>query len=209
MSLSTKSKPESRTESSIKNRAETATLHSQPFIHVTGQEIQEFGTVRLMPIGLAHDARLYSCQRLNQLHADQQILYSLYKKSHWLMRGPTFYQLHLLLDKHAEELLPLIDTTAERIQALGGIAVGDPRHAAEITRIARAPDGCEEIPSMISRLLEAHELIITDARDAARKATEMGDDGTNDLIVSDIVRTHEQQVWFLAEHLVETPILKS
>ncbi len=203
---STTTKPKSETRNEAAASTKSTGEHSQPFFHVTGKEIQKFGTVRLFPIGLAHDTRLYSCQRLNQILADQQILYALYKKSHWLMRGPTFYQLHLLLDKHAGELLPMIDEVAERIQALGGVAIGDPRHAAEITRISRAPDGCEEVPSMISRLLEAHELILTDARDAAHRTAEMGDDGTNDLIVSTVVRNHEQQVWFLAEHLVNTPI---
>src|SRR5262245_47044153 len=123
------------------------------------------------------------------------------------MRGPTFYQLHLLLDKHAEEQDKLIDEVAERIQTLGGVAVGDPRHVAEITRIPRAPDGCEEVPAMISRLLEAHEAILADAHDAAARVIEHGDDGTNDLIVSDVIRTGEMQVWFLAEHLVETPLV--
>jgi len=177
---------------------------SQPRLHVHGREIQGFGTVRLFPLGLSHDARAYSCQRLNQLLADTQILYALYKKHHWLMRGPTFYQLHLLLDKHAAEQLALIDTIAERIQTLGGVAAGDPRHVAEITRIGRPPNGCEEVPAMLSRLLEAHEAILTDAHDAAAKVAAQGDDGTNDLIVSEVMRTGELQVWVIAEHLVET-----
>jgi starvation-inducible DNA-binding protein len=177
---------------------------SQSHLHVHGREIQKFGTVRLFPLALSHDARAYSCQRLNQLLADTQILYALYKKHHWLMRGPTFYQLHLLLDKHAGEQLALIDTLAERVQTLGGVAVGDPRHVAEITRIGRPPNGCEEVPAMLSRLLEAHETILTDAHDAAAKVAEQGDDGTNDLIVSNVIRTGELQVWFIAEHLVET-----
>ena len=177
---------------------------SQPHLHVHGREIQKFGTVRLFPLALSHDARAYSCQRLNQLLADTQILYALYKKHHWLMRGPTFYQLHLLLDKHAGEQLALIDTIAERVQTLGGVAVGDPRHVAEIARIGRPPNGCEEVPAMLSRLLEAHETILTDAHDAAARVAGQGDDGTNDLIVSDVIRTGELQVWFVAEHLVET-----
>jgi len=180
--------------------------HSQPWIHIGGGEIQKFGTVRQFPLGLSRDARLYSCQRLNQVLADTQILHALYKKHHWLMRGHTFYQLHLLLDKHAGEQIALVDEIAERIQTLGGVAVGDPRHVAELTRIPRPPDGCEEVPAMISRLLEAHEMILIDARDAARKAAEQGDDGTNDLLVSNVVRTGETQVWFLAEHLVDTPL---
>jgi starvation-inducible DNA-binding protein len=182
-----------------------ASLNSQPHLHLHGREIQEFGTVRLFPLGLSHDARAYSCQRLNQILADTQILYALYKKHHWLMRGPTFYQLHLLLDKHAGEQLALIDLVAERVQTIGGVAVGDPRHSAEITRIPRAPNGCEEVPAMLSRLLEAHETILTDAHDAAAKAAQQGDDGTNDLIVSQVIRTGELQVWFVAEHLVELP----
>jgi len=171
--------------------------------------IQEFGTVRQLPIGLSYDARMYSCQRLNQTLADTQILYALYKKHHWLMRGATFYQLHLLLDKHADEQLELVDQIAERIQTLGGVAVGDPRHVAEITRIQRAPDGVEEVPAMLSRLLEAHEMILVDAHDAAARTADMGDDGSNDLLVSDVIRTGEMEAWFLAEHLVDTPLVQA
>jgi starvation-inducible DNA-binding protein len=181
---------------------------SQPNLHQKGAQIQEYGTVRLLPVGLSHDARMYSCERLNQTLADSQILYSLYKKHHWLMRGPTFYQLHLLLDKHAGEQLVLIDAIAERVQSLGGVAIGDPRHVAEITVIKRPPDGVEEVPAMISRLLDAHESILIAAHDTAQRAAEMGDDGTNDLLVSQVIRTGEMQAWFLAEHLVDTPIVE-
>jgi starvation-inducible DNA-binding protein len=182
---------------------------SQPWLHQRSHEIQRFGTVRLFPLGLSHDARAYSCQRLNQILADTQILCALYKKHHWLMRGATFYQLHLLLDKHAGEQVTLVDAIAERVQTLGGVAVGDPRHVAEITRIPRPPDGCEEVPAMLSRLLEAHELILVDAHEAAARTAEQGDDGTNDLIVSEVIRTGELQAWFLAEHLVDTPLVRT
>jgi starvation-inducible DNA-binding protein len=183
-------------------------ISSQPWLHQHSAEVQKFGTVRQFPLGLSSDARLYSCERLNRILADTQILYALYKKHHWLMRGATFYQLHLLLDKHAGEQNELIDTIAERIQTLGGIAVGDPRHVAEITRIPRAPNGAEEPPAMLSRLLEAHETILIDAHDAAKKTDEQGDDGTNDLLVSEVIRTGELQCWFLAEHLVDTPLVR-
>ena len=182
---------------------------SQPWLHQHGKEIQPFGTVRLFPIALSHDTRMYSCQRLNQILSDTQILYALYKKHHWLVRGQTFYQLHLLLDKHAGEQLALVDTLAERVQTLGGVAVGDPRHVAEITQVPRPPDGAEEVPAMLSRLLEAHEIILADAHDAAARVAELGDDGTNDLLVSDVIRTGEMQAWFLAEHLVDTPLVRS
>jgi len=188
---------------------ETApTRHSQPWLHQHGKEIQAFGTVRQFPLALSHETRMYACQRLNQLLADTQILYALYKKHHWLMRGATFSQLHLLLDKHADEQRALVDTIAERVQTLGGIAVGDPRHVAEITKVPRPPDGCEEVPAMLSRLLEAHELILSDAHEAAARVAALGDDGTNDLLVSDVIRTGELQAWFLAEHLVDTPLVR-
>jgi starvation-inducible DNA-binding protein len=187
----------------------TKSVSSQPWLHQHSAEIQKFGFVRQFPLGLSAQARLYSCERLNQILADTQILYALYKKHHWLMRGATFYQLHLLLDKHAGEQNELIDAVAERIQTLGGVAVGDPRHVAEITRIPRAPNGVEEPPAMLSRLLEAHETILIDAHDAAEKADDQGDDGTNDLIVSSVIRTGELQCWFLAEHLVDTPLVRA
>ena len=127
-----------------------APMGSQPLIHQHGAEIQRFGTARLFPIGLAYEARVQSCQVLNKILADSMILYSLYKKHHWLVRGHTFYQLHLLLDKHAAEQVELIDLIAERVQTLGGIAIADPRHVAEVTSIPRPPDGAEEVPAMLS-----------------------------------------------------------
>jgi starvation-inducible DNA-binding protein len=182
---------------------------SQPNLHQHSREIQEFGTVRQLPVALSFDTRMYSCERLNRLLADTRILHDLYKKHHWLMRGPTFYQLHLLLDKHAGEQLELTDMIAERIQTLGGIAVGDPRHVAELTRVPRAPNGAEEVPAMLSRLLEAHEIILTDAHDIAARTADAGDDGTNDLVVSNVIRTNELETWFIAEHLVDTPVVKT
>jgi starvation-inducible DNA-binding protein len=194
----------------LSKHTETAPLlSSQPWLHQHGKEIQAFGTVRQFPLALSYKTRMYSCQRLNQLLADSQVLYALYKKHHWLMRGATFYQLHLLLDKHADEQLALVDKIAERVQTLGGIAVGDPRHVAEFTKVPRPPDGCEEVPAMLSRLLEAHELILGDAHDAAARVAELGDDGSNDLLVSDVIRTGELQAWFLAEHLVDTPLVRA
>ncbi len=181
---------------------------SQPLLHQDGKEVQGFGEVRLLPIALAHEARMLSCQLLNQINADTIILYNLYKKHHWLMRGPTFYQLHLLLDKHANKQLPLIDAMAERVQPLGGVAIADPRHVAEVTSIPRPPDGVEDVPAMISRLLEAHEIIIGKVRDAITRTADSRDDGTNDLLMSDVLRANELQVWFLAEHLVDVPVVR-
>ena len=146
---------------------------------------------------------------MNFILADTMILYAMYKKFHWLVAGPTFYQLHLLLDKHAGEQLEIIDLLAERVQSLGGVAVGDPRHAAELTSIERPPDGAEEPPVMLSRLLAAHETIITAVRKAIDKTDRSKDWGTNDLLMSDVLRRHEMQVWFISAHLVDTPLVNA
>jgi starvation-inducible DNA-binding protein len=181
---------------------------SQPLYAQHGPIIQEFGTLRLMPIALSHKARQLSTQLLNQILADTLVLHSLYKKAHWQMRGPTFNQLHLLLDKHAGEQLALIDQLAERIQGLGGVAVADLWLATEMTTLERPPSGVETVPAMLSRLLAAHETIITGVRTAIEETVFNGDSTTNDLLVGDVLRTHEQQVWFLSEHLVDTPTVR-
>jgi starvation-inducible DNA-binding protein len=187
----------------------TEVNHSQPLLHQHGYEIQQFGTLRDLPIALNSNTRSESCALVNQILADTVILFHLYKKHHWLMRGHTFYQLHLLLDKHASEQIELIDALGERVQTLGGVAIADPRHVAEVTKIQRPPNGAEEVPVMLSRLLEAHELIIGELRIAIDKTAANQDSGTNDLLVSQALRTHETQVWFLAEHLVDTPLVHS
>jgi starvation-inducible DNA-binding protein len=170
--------------------------------------IQKFGTViKDLPIGLEEDLRLEVTKRLNLLLADTSILRDLYKKSHWQVAGPTFYQLHLLFDKHFGEQVELVDLIAERIQILGGVSVATAHDVAELTRLERAPRDREEVPVIISRLLDAHHFILKEARDFAHKAADLGDDGTNDLLVSDVIRTNELQVWFVSEHLVDTPIL--
>jgi len=178
----------------------------QPHLDQHGPEVQRFGTLRRLPIGLPDKARLESAKLLNKILADTTVLYALYKKHHWNVAGPTFYQLHLLFDKHAEEQLEIIDVVAERVQSLGGIAVGDPRHAAELTSIERPPDGSEDVPTMLSRLLDAHETIIEDVRKGIDTTEKSGDWSSNDILMSDVLRRHELQVWFLAEHLVDVPL---
>jgi starvation-inducible DNA-binding protein len=181
----------------------------QPRLGQHGPELQRFGTLRLLPIALSAEARTESCQLLNEVLADTTILYALYKKAHWNVAGPTFYQLHLLFDKHAEEQLELVDAVAERVQMLGGISVGDPRHAAELTTIPRPPDGSEEVPVTLDRLLDAHETIIEKVRDAIDKTEKAEDWGSNDLLMSDVLRRNEMQVWFLAEHVVPVPLVQA
>jgi starvation-inducible DNA-binding protein len=182
---------------------------SQPLPHQHGHEIQQYGTLRELPLALNPATCSESCTLVNQILADTIILYHLYKKHHWMMRGNTFYQLHLLLDKHASEQIELIDVMGERVQTLGGVAIADPRHVAEVTKIKRPPNGVEEVPMMLSRLLEAHELILGELRVAIDKTSANQDSGTNDMLVSQVLRTNELQIWFLAEHLMDTPLVRS
>src|SRR6267378_1547508 len=179
---------------------------------VTGQhahEIQPFGHLVRMPIALSEHACKESVDNLNQLLADTMTLRDLYKKHHWQVAGPTFYQLHLLFDKHYDEQNEVVDAVAERIQLLGGVSVAMAHDVAETTLVPRAPKGREEVPVQVSRLLHAHEIVLKEARAMARRAAEAGDDGTNDLIVGEVIRRNELQAWFVAEHIVNVPIVEA
>ena len=182
---------------------------AQPLLGQRAPEIQSYGTVAHYPLALEAPTRAASVEVLNQILADTMVLRDLYKKHHWQVAGHTFYQLHLLFDKHYGEQSTLVDTLAERIQSLGGISVAMAHDVAEMTRIERPPRGREQVPAQLSRLLEAHELIIREVREGAKQAAAMGDEGTNDLLISDVLRTHEMQVWFLAEHLVDTSLVQA
>jgi starvation-inducible DNA-binding protein len=188
--------------------SERASVSAQPRLHQRAPEIQPYGTVsHMLPLDLEEPVRLEMTEQLNLLLADTMTLRDLYKKSHWQVAGPTFYQLHLLFDKHYEEQSEIVDTIAERIQLLGGISLAMAADVAETTRIERPPKGREEVPVQISRLLDAHQIIISHCRTLADRADKLGDAGTNDLAVSDVLRANELQVWFLSEHLVDVPLV--
>lgn len=182
---------------------------AQPKYRIEYREIQAFGTLKDLPLGLSDNARKQSVEILNQVLADTMMLRDLYKKHHWQMSGATFYQLHLLLDAHYEKQAELVDMVAERIQSLGGISIATPHDVAELTKIPRPPKGREDVPTMLARLLEAHRIVLEEAHEGAKAADESGDDGTNDLLVSDIIRTGEPQVWFIGEHLAATSLQRA
>jgi starvation-inducible DNA-binding protein len=182
---------------------------AQPRFHQRAAPIQRYGTVNhALPLELEEPVRLEMTEGLNQLLADTIALRDLYKKSHWQVAGATFYQLHLLFDKHYEEQVELVDSIAERVQLLGGVSLAVAADVAETTQIERPPRGREEVPVQLSRLIDAHQIIIREARTLGRRATQLGDDGTNDLVVSEVLRTNELQTWFLSEHLVNIPLVK-
>ncbi len=180
------------------------TLTNQPRSSPTN-EIQPFDQLVRRPISLDMETRQKSVQNLNQLLADTMTLRDLYKKHHWQVSGPLFYQLHLLFDKHYAEQAELVDMVAERIMMLGGVSLAMAADVAETTSIPRPPQGREPVPAQIARLLHAHELLLHEAHEMAGQAEEAGDDGTNDLLVSNVIRTNEMQVWFVAEHVTDVP----
>ena len=182
---------------------------ARPMLHQHAREIQPFGRINKLPIALDEHACAASVELLNQILADTMTLRDMYKKHHWQVAGETFYQLHLLFDKHHDEQVELVDAIAERVQLLGGLSIAMAADVAETTFIPRPSRGRESAPVQISRLLHAHEIILKEARTAARQVAQAGDDGTNDLLVSEVIRTNELQVWFLAEHLVDVPVVRA
>lgn len=186
--------------------ADTILKRATPATHERNHEIQPFGHLVRMPIALSEKACRESVEQLNQLLADTITLRDLYKKHHWQVAGHTFYQLHLLFDKHYEQQNDMVDALAERVQMLGGVSLAMAHDVAETTLIPRPPKGREDAPTQISRLLHAHEIVLKEARTMAKLAAERGDDGTNDLIVTDVIRRNEMQVWFVAEHVVGVPV---
>jgi len=193
-----------------KDATRNSHISAQPRFHQRAGEIQPYGTVNhALPLELEETVRLEMTEQLNQLLADTMTLRDLYKKSHWQVAGPTFYQLHLLFDKHYGEQGELVDSIAERIQALGGVSLAMAADVAETTKIERPPRGREEVPVQLSRLIDAHQVIMRQVWVLARRAAQLGDDGTNDLVVSEVLRTNELQTWFLIEHLVNVPLVKA
>jgi starvation-inducible DNA-binding protein len=188
---------------------ESGAERAKPLAQQQAHEIQEYGKIAKLPIALDELVCATSVNNLNQLLADTMTLRDMYKKHHWQVSGPTFYQLHLLFDKHYGEQAELVDAIAERVQLLGGVSIAMAADVAETTIIPRPPRGREEAPVQISRLLEAHETLLKEARTMARQAAEGADDGTNDLLVSQVIRTNELQVWFLAEHVVDVPVVRA
>ncbi len=146
-----------------------------------------------------------SVDNLNQLLADAMCMRDMYNKHRWQATGPAFYQLHEFFGKHAVEQSKIVDTIAERIMMLGGISISMAQEVADTTNIPPPPRGCECPEAQLSRLLQAHEITLQSARTMARRAIEMGDVGTNDMLVSDVIRINESHSQWVAKHLDKTP----
>jgi len=172
-------------------------------MHEPRGAIQAFSALGPASLVLAEAVRRESVTDLNQILADTFALRDLYKKHHWQASGASFYPLHLLFDKHAGEQADLIDAVAERVMTLGGVCLAGAADVAETTLVPRPPRDREGTAAQLARLLHAHEIVLKEARAMARRAATTGDDGTNDLLVSQIIRTNESQTWFVGRHLAD------
>ena len=192
--------------SKTKGAVDAQHASTKPLLHqqkdAGSRETQHYGDVVAMPHGMPEKVVKASVASLNQVLADTITLRDMYKKHHWQVVGPTFNQLHLMFDKHYEAQVELVDAIAERIQTLGGVSLAMAADIAEETRIPRPPRGREPAAVQLSRLIDAHTMILKYSREKAEKAEDAGDSGTNDLLVSQVVRCNELQAWFLSEHLV-------
>ena len=193
-----------------KKKIDAAPADDAPRWHAHSAVTQDYGTViEDMPHFLDASVRQQMVTQLNQLLADEITLRDMYKKHHWQISGPTFYELHILFDKHFEEQVELVDTIAERIQILGGVSIGwMGGDVSKLTKIEAPPTGREDIPVQISRLLQAHKHIMQSCHDIAEAADDVGDDGTNDMVISEILRENELQSWFIGQHLVNKPLIE-
>ena len=193
----------------MKNQSTLTTNEAEPILGQEGREIQQYGDLIPVPLGIGDSVRSNSVKQLNQLLAETMAIRDLYKKHHWQVSGATFYQLHLLFDKHYEEQATLVDSIAERIMMLGGISIAMATDVAEMSTIARPPRGREEPPVQVSRLIDAHAIILELARKLSDAADEGGDNGTVDLMDSKIIPTSEMQVWFVSQHVVDVPQVRA
>lgn len=180
---------------------------AQPILDQRAKVIQAPDAILYYPLALAESARRASVEGLNPILANSLYLRDMFKKHHWQASGATFYQLHLLFDKFFDEQNDLVDLLGERVQTLGGVAIATPNDVVEMTRIARPPRGREEVPVQLSRLLEALSIVLAGCHQLVKIARENGDDGTDNLLSSEIIPADEKQVWFLSEHLVDTPLV--
>ena len=181
-------------------------VSAQPRLHQRAREIQAYSSVsHMLPLELEEPVRLEMTEQLNQLLADTMTLRDLYKKSHWQLLVPGFTS----FTSSTTNTMTSRWSWWTRIQLLGGVSLAMAPDVAETTQIERPPRGREEVPVQLSRLVDAHQIIIRQTRKLARRSADLGDDGTNDLLVSEVLRTNEFQVWFLSEHLVNVPLVEA
>lgn len=144
------------------------------------------------------DARAELVNLLNQVLANLQDLVMQTLEAHWNVRGSDFYTRHKLFEELADLLEAHVDTTAERITALGGFAHGSARKVASRTQLRDLPVDPEGV-DYITLLSEHYGTFANGVRAAVKKADELGDDGTTDLLTG-LSRDADKALWFLEAH---------
>jgi len=138
--------------------------------------------------------------RLNNLLANEYVLYTKTWKFHWNVQGKNFDSLHQFFGKQREQLGGTIDDIAERIRALDVMSDGTLQEFLEKSILNENPGKNFDDLTMISLLLKDHEAIITQIREDSVFANEMGDYGTNNLFC-DLLTKHEKMAWMLRAFL--------
>ncbi len=151
-------------------------------------------------IDIDENTRQQMIKILNAQLADTFDMFSLIKQAHWNIKGSQFIALHKLFDELADGLLGYVDMLAERVTALGGIAMGTVRMAATASRLDAYPSDLLQDMATVQFLADQMAQIAASTRSAADQAEELGDMATNDLFI-EIVRDLDKWLWFLEAHL--------
>lgn len=180
---------------------------AQPVLNQRGKIIQAHGTTVDYPLTLSEVAHRENVATLNQILVDSIYLRDMYRKHEWQVLGATFREVNRLFHKHAKKQNHLVGKLGKRVQTLGGVTVVVPNDVAERTKIERPPIDREELPVQLSRLVEAHEVVLKGCHEAIKIAEANGDHGTVELLADHIILPNEKQVWHLAAHLTDTPLV--
>lgn len=120
---------------------------------------------------------------------------------HWNVRGPEFFSLHAAFEEQYNELFSAVDEIAERIRAKGALAPGGLSNLAKMAGIEEiAEDSTAE--EMVRHLAEANEKLLKDLKAASKRAGEIGDSETEDMMIAR-TQVHEKTVWMLRSFLGE------
>jgi len=151
-------------------------------------------------IDLSQNDRQGLIELLNHRLADTADLYSQIKQAHWNVKGLNFFQLHELFDTLAAEIFPFIDTVAERVTSLGGVALGTSRMAAASSSLPEYPADATNGQEHLKALIDRYSIYVSNVRKAIDQADDHNDKTTADLF-TEISRTVDKHLWFLEAHV--------
>jgi starvation-inducible DNA-binding protein len=152
--------------------------------------LDRFTAARIVMAGKANEATIAS---LNRVLADSMMLRDIYKKSQWEVTGEAFYKLRALYAVHHDEQGDLIELIAERIQSLGGRCIAMPAEVIQYTTLATPPRTPELPQAQLRRLLDAHKRMLYALQAAAKRALDIGDDATHDVLTQEVIPVHTRQ----------------